>query len=354
MKRKREIENDKNTNDSFHSDLEDMQEEEFKDVFDREFVFLSKRLQQSGEELLCIKNHFASFVNKVSESFFKTNSEKNKMKKCIHAYLEFRKIFNDINQSLSLDELPDIKQLLYEDDSVDEEDDEDIVDEEEDEDSVDEEEDEDSAEEEQDVDEEDDGVEEEQNDEEENETEEDESHFGKDEGSISSEEEDNEEKENDLDMGSFNFYNWFEKHVIPSTSWSALQYEEAKREYIDCNEYKPSRDGVRKLKNIVKRFKKEGRNYFSYCKGDKINIIGDVCRYIIKKDVLNIPDRKRINMKRKLIPFVGDLNTLAIPGVSTRTKRNLLIKPQVGNGIVTAIASVIIPAIISSLIRKKT
>ena len=155
-------------------------------------------------------------------------------------------------------------------------------------------------------------------------------------------------------MGSFNFYNWFEKHVIPSTSWSALQYEEAKREYIDCNEYKPSRDGVRKLKNIVKRFKKEGRNYFSYCKGDKINIIGDVCRYIIKKDVLNIPDRKRINMKRKLIPFVGDLNTLAIPGVSTRTKRNLLIKPQVGNGIVTAIASVIIPAIISSLIRKKT
>ena len=55
MKRKRKIENDENTNDSFHSDLEDMQEKEFKDVFDREFVFLSKRLQQRGEELLSIK-----------------------------------------------------------------------------------------------------------------------------------------------------------------------------------------------------------------------------------------------------------------------------------------------------------
>ena len=226
MKRQRELDNDEVTNDSFHSDLEDMQEEEFNDVFDTEFVFLSKRLQQSGEELLCIKNHFASFINKLSETFLRTASEKDKMKKCIHTYLEFSKIFADINKSLSFDELPDIKQLLYEEDTEDEEEDYDNGEVDEDVDIGDEDEDVEIGD-----DDEDDSIGEDDQEEEEDENggvEDDGSDIDKGEGSISSQEDDEEETEDVLDMGSFNFYNWFGKHIILSTPLTALEYENVK------------------------------------------------------------------------------------------------------------------------------
>ena len=57
-------------------------------------------------------------------------------------------------------------------------------------------------------------------------------------------------------------------------------------------------------------------------------------------------------MKNELKPIKRSIIRLAEPDYSMKKKRQILSKPQVGKGIFTAIASFVLPALISLITKK--
>merc|ERR1712208_192675 len=57
-------------------------------------------------------------------------------------------------------------------------------------------------------------------------------------------------------------------------------------------------------------------------------------------------------LKTELTPIIHYLKRLAEPEYSMKKKRQILSKPQVGKGVLTAIASFVIPALISMITKK--
>ena len=70
--------------------------------------------------------------------------------------------------------------------------------------------------------------------------------------------------------------------------------------------------------------------------------------------IKNLPlDKTKNNqLKKKLLPIHSEVRQLANPKLHLKTKRRLLKKLQVGNGIFTALASFVIPTLISMLASK--
>ena len=69
----------------------------------------------------------------------------------------------------------------------------------------------------------------------------------------------------------------------------------------------------------------------------------------------NIPINKnnKFKLKKKLIPIRNEIRKLGNSKISVKTKRRLLSTPQVGHGILSAIASVVLPSLISLLSQNK-
>ena len=59
---------------------------------------------------------------------------------------------------------------------------------------------------------------------------------------------------------------------------------------------------------------------------------------------------QKYNLKKKLTPIRVDVRKLADSKLSLKSKRKLLSKPQVGDGIFTILAGTVLPTLISSLI----
>ena len=60
----------------------------------------------------------------------------------------------------------------------------------------------------------------------------------------------------------------------------------------------------------------------------------------------------RYKLKNELLPIKNSIMRLANPKYSMKKKRNFLSKPKVGKGVFTAIASFVIPALISMINKK--
>ena len=60
----------------------------------------------------------------------------------------------------------------------------------------------------------------------------------------------------------------------------------------------------------------------------------------------------KLKLKNKLIPIKDKTRKLGNSKISVKTKRKLLAIPQFGHGISSAIATVVLPALISMLSRK--
>lgn len=80
----------------------------------------------------------------------------------------------------------------------------------------------------------------------------------------------------------------------------------------------------------------------------KIHDICEACYNIVQKKI-PIDSRKRNQLKNRLIPIHKEVRRLANPKLKVKTKRKILKTPQVGSGIFTAIASIVIPALLSLL-----
>ena len=84
---------------------------------------------------------------------------------------------------------------------------------------------------------------------------------------------------------------------------------------------------------------------------EKIHDICEACYNIVHKK-LPMDGKKRNQLKKKLLPIHKDIRKLAKPNTAVSTKRKILKNPQVGAGIFTALASFVVPAIISLLTSK--
>ena len=62
----------------------------------------------------------------------------------------------------------------------------------------------------------------------------------------------------------------------------------------------------------------------------------------------------KCKLKHELTPLKNYIIRLANPKYSMKKKRQILSKPKVGKGVFTAIASFVIPALLSILTKKST
>ena len=106
------------------------------------------------------------------------------------------------------------------------------------------------------------------------------------------------------------------------------------------------------LQSLPKRLKKnEDMSFIDNYSDNTINDICEACYNIVHMK-LPMDSKKRNQLKKKLLPIHEDIRNLAKPHTAVSTKRKILKKPQVGAGIFTAFASIVVPTILSMLASK--
>ena len=84
---------------------------------------------------------------------------------------------------------------------------------------------------------------------------------------------------------------------------------------------------------------------------EKIHDICEACYNIVNKK-LPMDRKKKSQLKQRLLPIHEHVRQLAKPQLQLATKRRILKKPQVGAGIFTALASFVVPTLLSLLTSK--
>ena len=109
---------------------------------------------------------------------------------------------------------------------------------------------------------------------------------------------------------------------------------------------------LKSLQSLPKRLKKNvDMGFVDEYSDDKINDICEACYNIVHKK-LPLNKTKNSQLKKKLLPIHDEVRRLADPKLQVRTKRRILKQPQVGSGVFTALASFVIPTLISLLSSK--
>ena len=81
---------------------------------------------------------------------------------------------------------------------------------------------------------------------------------------------------------------------------------------------------------------------------DKIHDICEACYNIVHMK-FPLESKKKYQLKKRLMPIKKDVMQLANPKILMKNKRKLLKKQQVGFGVFTALASFVIPALLSMI-----
>jgi hypothetical protein len=109
---------------------------------------------------------------------------------------------------------------------------------------------------------------------------------------------------------------------------------------------------LKSLQSLPKRLMKNAdMGFVDEYSDDKINDICEACYNIVHKK-LPLNKTKNSQLKKKLLPIHNDVRRLANPKLQLRTKRRILKQSQVGSGVFTALASFVIPTLISLLTSK--
>ena len=109
---------------------------------------------------------------------------------------------------------------------------------------------------------------------------------------------------------------------------------------------------LKSLESLPRRLKKNAdMGFVDEYSDNKINDICEACYNIVHKK-LPLNKSKNNQLKKRLLPIHNEVRRLANPKLQIRTKRRLLKQPQVGSGVFTALASFVIPTLISLLTSK--
>lgn len=105
------------------------------------------------------------------------------------------------------------------------------------------------------------------------------------------------------------------------------------------------------LLNTILSVNKTDRNLFlKRCTDDCIHALCEACFNLLNNS-FNYNQKELTRIKRKLRNIKNDFKKLSNNKISLKTKRSILSKPQVGNGIFSLLASTIIPALVSLIAK---
>ena len=104
------------------------------------------------------------------------------------------------------------------------------------------------------------------------------------------------------------------------------------------------------LNSLLKVNKVDRKQFIENCPNDCIHALCEACFNLLHNNFqLNQAIIRKIKNKLKYIK--EDFKKLSNEKIALKTKRKILVKPQVGNGIFSLLATTLIPALIS-LIKK--
>ena len=111
---------------------------------------------------------------------------------------------------------------------------------------------------------------------------------------------------------------------------------------------------IKSLQTLPKPKRGQKEMDMSFINGYTDEKIHDICEacYNITQKKLPLKSWKKSQLKKRLMPIRKFVRQLANPEIQTKTKRQILKKPQVGAGIFTALASFVVPTLISLLTSK--
>ena len=110
-----------------------------------------------------------------------------------------------------------------------------------------------------------------------------------------------------------------------------------------------------KYLNIISilRGVKKGDN-MGYYSNEMIHCISVALHNIVHCTDVIAKGPMKYKLKHELLPIKNYLMKISEPELNMKKKRKILSKPQVGEGVLTAIASFVIPALISMITKKCT
>ena len=111
---------------------------------------------------------------------------------------------------------------------------------------------------------------------------------------------------------------------------------------------KSLRDRVNLLN--IKHKGKDRLLYMKFCSDDCIHAISECCHNILNNS-FDFDNKQLSTVRKKLKPIKTDLRKLANQSASIKSKRKILQKPQVGNGVLGIIASLVIPALMKLFVK---
>ena len=100
----------------------------------------------------------------------------------------------------------------------------------------------------------------------------------------------------------------------------------------------------------IKSLKGDYRGFAEHTNSKDIHTISSCCFNLIE-DNIPLPLSKKRQIKIFLKPIQNEISILMDENKSVKSKREILSDPQIGNGIFTLLASTILPALISALVK---
>ena len=102
------------------------------------------------------------------------------------------------------------------------------------------------------------------------------------------------------------------------------------------------------LKHISKVKTNQSKRFFKKASKEIVECVSQCCFNILNNG-FPLKDKSSASVKRKLMPIRNDIRELSNPKVSLKKKRKILSKQQVGRGIISILASTLLPLIISAI-----
>ena len=102
------------------------------------------------------------------------------------------------------------------------------------------------------------------------------------------------------------------------------------------------------LHKISKVKPKQATSFFKKAPKETVECVSQCCFNIVNYG-FPLNDKESQTVKRKLMPIRNDIRELSNPKVSLKRKRKILSKQQVGRGLISILASTLLPILISAL-----
>ena len=93
---------------------------------------------------------------------------------------------------------------------------------------------------------------------------------------------------------------------------------------------------------------KAGKSFFKNCPNKYISSVGQCCHNITQNG-FNFNKRQAVKVKQKCRPIKKSIRDLANRRLPISKKRKILLKTQIGQGIISLLATTLVPLLISAI-----